>query len=668
MRSVMGLFNNLKVTGRLLGSFALVIVLACLVGGAGVRGLTDVQGRMRTVTSVSTPALVNLLHVHDFINFGMRGSRGVILASTAAKIADVSGDVENARTGALKAFQTYLALPGKSAHETAVAASFGKNFQDWLATVEQVKNQAAVNTPAGKAAATKISLGANADAIDRMDPDLQELLAINQSAVDNGRVQTDAAVNSAITEEVAALCIAVFLALVTGLLLARSIIRPLRRLADTASLVASGDTSTRIDVSRSDELGVLARSFQSVSQYLSRIATAATAVAGGDLQQKVVLAGKQDTLSQAFNSMVTDLQKRTSALVSAETHTREQAERLATGVTQLIEDLAPVADGDLTTRPRMSAEAGDVAVIADFTGVLIDTFSGVARQVRSASIQVQANSDQLTERIQQLATQVQERTIQVNETAVVAGQIADSAAEVLSSIVQVNRTTQDTVDNVEQGNTAVAQTLERMDMMRATMIQATRQIKKLSDSSLAMTGTVGMVLQFAGDLELLADNAQIEAARHKEAGGVFTAVAEQTGRLAEDAQKALSEIQAAVLTNRQETAEVGRQMEQVATEVVASARAVEEARSAFNNITASVRELRGFVERVNGVASAQVQVAETVGTAMGQITAFFGQMADGVHLSEGDAAALSHTIERLQASVSTLKLEATPAEFMAPAA
>jgi methyl-accepting chemotaxis protein len=531
-----------------------------------------------------------------------------------------------------------------------------------------VKNLAALNTPAGKAAATKISLGANADAIDRMDPDLQALLAINQGAVDTGRVQADSAVTSAVTVVVIALVIVVFLALVVGLLLAGSIVGQLRRLGDTANLVSRGDTGAHIDVSRSDEIGVLARSFQSVAQYLSHIAGAASAVAHGDFTQRVQLAGENDTLGQAFNTMVKDLQTRTGALVDAEQRTRTTADNLARGVTQLIEDLAPVADGDLTTRPRMSAESGDVAVIADFTGVLIDTFSGVARQVRNASLQVQANSNQLTERIQQLATQVQDRTIQVNDTAVVAGQIADSAAEVLSSIVQVNRTTQDTVENVEQGNTAVAQTLERMDSMRATMIQATRQIKKLSDSSLAMTGTVGLVLQFAGDLELLADNAQIEAARHKEAGGVFTAVAEQTGRLAEDAQKALSEIQAAVLTNRQETAEVGRQMEQVATEVVASARAVEEARSAFNNITTSVRELRGFVERVNGVANAQAQVAETVGTAMSQISMFFGQMADGVHLSEADAADLRRTIEKLQATVATLKLEATPAELMAPAA
>jgi methyl-accepting chemotaxis protein len=196
-----------------------------------------------------------------------------------------------------------------------------------------------------------------------------------------------------------------------------------------------------------------------------------------------------------------------------------------------------------------------------------------------------------------------------------------------------------------------------MDAMRGTMIQATRQIKKLSDSSLAMNGTVGLVLQFAGDLELLADNAQIEAARH-EAGGVFTAVAEQTGRLAEDAQKALTDIQAAVLTNRQETAEVGRQMEQVATEVVAGVRAVEEARTAFEDITRSVRELDGFVERVNTVASGQVQVATAVSTAMAQIMTFFAQIADGVRLSEQDATQLRLTIDHLRNSIANLKLAA----------
>ena len=36
MKSVRAWFRNLRVTRKLLGSFALVIALSCLVGGAGV--------------------------------------------------------------------------------------------------------------------------------------------------------------------------------------------------------------------------------------------------------------------------------------------------------------------------------------------------------------------------------------------------------------------------------------------------------------------------------------------------------------------------------------------------------------------------------------------------------------------------------------------------------
>ena len=289
---------------------------------------------------------------------------------------------------------------------------------------------------------------------------------------------------------------------------------------------------------------------------------------------------------------------RTAALVEAEANTRELAARLERGVTQLVEDLAPVTDGDLTVRPTISAEAGEVAVVADFTGVLITSFADVARLVRDAATRAQVNSDHLSARVGRLTHAVQERAVQVNETAAGAEHIADSATDVLSAVEQVNRATHEAVTSVEHGNTAVSQTLERMNAMRATMIGATRQIKRLSDSSLAMNSTVGLVLQFAGDLELLADNAQIEAARHSEAGGVFTAVAEQTGRLAEDAQKALSDIQSAVLANRQETAEVGRRMEQMASEVVSSARGRGRARlvQRYHADRARARYLRGARE------------------------------------------------------------------------
>ncbi len=462
-------------------------------------------------------------------------------------------------------------------------------------------------------------------------PSLDAILAYQADAqreIDQGQSDAAAAANLVRTLSLSLGALSVILGVLIALGLTRSVVRPLQRLTAASKQVAMGNTGNMvalIDVARADEIGALA---------------------------------------QAFSTMVADTKARTNSLVeaeaqarSAEEATREAAGRLERGVTQLIEDLAPAAEGDLTVRPHLSADAGDIAVVADFTGVLIGSFAGVARLVRDAAGRVQADADRLSGRVAGLTAAVAERTVQINETAAVAGGIADSAGEVLLSVEQVKGATHEAVASVEQGNRAVAQTLERMDAMRAVMIGATRQIKRLSDSSLAMNSTVGLVLQFAGDLELLADNAQIEAARHSEAGGVFTAVAEQTGRLAEDAQKALNDIQTAVLTNRQETAEVGRQMEQMATEVVSGARAVEEARAAFGAITRTVRELDGFVARVDGVARAQVEVANTVGAAMGQIAGFFDQTATDVRLSEDDASGLRHTIDDLRASIVTLKVE-----------
>jgi methyl-accepting chemotaxis protein len=399
-------------------------------------------------------------------------------------------------------------------------------------------------------------------------------------------------------------------------------------------------------------LGLLLTVLLPLNRAIAQLTAAATQVARGDTNFTLTV-----KRGDALGEMALAFQDMANHLVDAERRTKESAAALAQSVTTLIDELAPAAEGDLTARPTISAEAGDIAVVADFTGVLITSFSDVTKRVRSASRQAQTSSEQLSAHVQQLNQAVRERAAQVTETAAIADKIADAAGEVLRAVEQVNRASQDAAHSVEQGDAAVAQTLERMDAMRTNMIQATRQIKRLSDSSLAMNDTVGLVLQFAGDLELLADNAQIEAARHTAAGGVFTAVAEQTGRLAEDAQKALTDIQAAVLNNRQETAEVGRQMEQVATDVLASARAVEAARAAFANITHAMGELGSFVDRVHEVTKTQVLVAEAVSTAMEQITAFFSQTAAGVHVSEAEATQLHETIDGLRDSIANLKVD-----------
>ena len=90
-------FEDLRLRPKLLGSFIAIALLAAVVGGVGVAGLNTVNSQAQAMATRSTPALVDLLTIHDNINWEMRAIRGEILAATAAKIADVSGDAVQAR-------------------------------------------------------------------------------------------------------------------------------------------------------------------------------------------------------------------------------------------------------------------------------------------------------------------------------------------------------------------------------------------------------------------------------------------------------------------------------------------------------------------------------------------------------------------------------------------
>ncbi len=206
--------------------------------------------------------------------------------------------------------------------------------------------------------------------------------------------------------------------------------KPLGVIATAQSLASISSTTNQIFVevfliggaALLISLGLLFLVLRPIGRAVSQVAFAARGLSKGDLNQQIQVQGEDEVgeMANAFRAMISyqkqavaEVEDRTNKLISAEAAAREKALQLEQSVTQLVEDLAPATDGDLTIRPHLSAEAGDVAVVADFTGVLISTFADVARSVRLASNQVQQNSEQLTARVQQLARKCKQRTEQV---------------------------------------------------------------------------------------------------------------------------------------------------------------------------------------------------------------------------------------------------------------
>ena len=109
----------------------------------------------------------------------------------------------------------------------------------WIAYSQQVQRLAALNTPASKAAATRISLGKEADQLDIITPALTELVSINQHALAQGSSQAHATAGAATAILIGVVVVAMALALVLGIVLARSIARPLAEVQRAAQSVAN---------------------------------------------------------------------------------------------------------------------------------------------------------------------------------------------------------------------------------------------------------------------------------------------------------------------------------------------------------------------------------------------------------------------------------------------
>jgi methyl-accepting chemotaxis protein len=98
------------------------------------------------------------------------------------------------------------------------------------------------------------------------------------------------------------------LGLCVSFLLARSLSRPVVRMAQSMARAAKGDLSDTLEFdARGDELGELSRSINGTYAYLQEMAGVAGSLAGGDLRARVQPRSDQDGFGKAFVAMIEKL-------------------------------------------------------------------------------------------------------------------------------------------------------------------------------------------------------------------------------------------------------------------------------------------------------------------------------------------------------------------------
>ncbi|QZA76817.1 cache domain-containing protein [Deefgea tanakiae] len=159
----------------------------------------------------------------------------------------------------------------------------------------------------------------------------------------------------------------------------------------------------------------------------------------------------------------------------------------------------------------------------------------------------------------------------------------------------------DATELARTGVTQVRDTTELMEHIARSVSGATHQIQELDSKAKAISGIAAVIKDIAGQTNLLALNAAIEAARAGEQGRGFAVVADEVRKLAERTSSATIDIERMLITILGETEQVVLLMQTALPEVN---RGVELARHVANSLQHIHQGAESTLEHLQEVSSA----------------------------------------------------------------
>ncbi|TFF14249.1 methyl-accepting chemotaxis protein [Pseudomonas sp. BCA14] len=332
---------------------------------------------------------------------------------------------------------------------------------------------------------------------------------------------------------------------------------------------------------------------------------------------------------------------------------RQLVQRMKTLKTNI--DALSAGDADLTRRITIRAEdeLGAIGHSVNRFIVYLQNMIGEVTQATgamSSSLErLQQTSAHTNQILMRHASETDQTVTAITEMSSTADTVAQSAAETASFTRRAN-------EHADHSRVVVGEASSSVSALIDEVASATHTVENMRQDAARITETLGVIGAIAGQTNLLALNAAIEAARAGEQGRGFAVVADEVRALAARTQASTSQINEMLARLTSGVSSSVAAMENTQASCQSAADATARVNTGLDEMAGSVSHINNLSTQIATAAEQQSAVSEEINRSMVQIRQMVEELVQSGHATQSNTQSLLDANGQVIALMSRFKV------------